>query len=239
MLRPWCLACRAAAPSRRGSRADHPSGRRSHPRRRSARPAYDGSGDQRTDLIPLIRYYGRPWFARTTQGVLEGGARWPLAQGVNVGVQIANVNSGLPPTGARITIRSALKSLLPSLQTIPLVHIRNPVAFLGRPRTICLAKRRNEHAGTFLRIIVASAAAAPGTVFGAVVTKNSVRLKLSRCGSRKSLRRAYNEARKDLVIEGNVPEIVRFHAAASQLNSPAGPRSPKVESYAARRWYRW
>jgi outer membrane protein len=54
-----------------------------------SRPAYDGSEDQRTDLIPLIRYYGKPWFARTTQGVLEGGARFALAKGLDLGVQLA------------------------------------------------------------------------------------------------------------------------------------------------------
>jgi outer membrane scaffolding protein for murein synthesis (MipA/OmpV family) len=53
------------------------------------RPAYDGSDSQTTDLIPVLRYYGKPWFARTTQGVLEGGARWALAPGVDVGVQLA------------------------------------------------------------------------------------------------------------------------------------------------------
>jgi len=53
------------------------------------RPAYDGSGDQRADLIPIIRYYGKPLFARTTQGVLEGGARWPLTKGLDAGVQLA------------------------------------------------------------------------------------------------------------------------------------------------------
>jgi MipA family protein len=53
------------------------------------RPAYDGSSDQTADLIPLIRYYGKPWFARTTQGVLEGGARWPIHRDVDVGVQLA------------------------------------------------------------------------------------------------------------------------------------------------------
>jgi outer membrane scaffolding protein for murein synthesis (MipA/OmpV family) len=53
------------------------------------RPAYDGSADQALDVIPLLRYYGRPWFARTTQGVLEGGARWPLAKGLDAGVQLA------------------------------------------------------------------------------------------------------------------------------------------------------
>ena len=53
------------------------------------RPAYDGSAAQRTDLIPTVRYYGGPWFARTTQGILEGGARTELAQGLNVGAQLA------------------------------------------------------------------------------------------------------------------------------------------------------
>jgi outer membrane scaffolding protein for murein synthesis (MipA/OmpV family) len=53
------------------------------------RPAYDGSAAQRTDLIPTVRYYGKPWFARTTQGILEGGARMELAQGLNIGAQLA------------------------------------------------------------------------------------------------------------------------------------------------------
>jgi len=53
------------------------------------RPAYDGSAAQRTDLIPTVRYYGNPWFARTTQGILEGGARTQLARGLNVGAQLA------------------------------------------------------------------------------------------------------------------------------------------------------
>ena len=53
------------------------------------RPAYDGSSSQTTDLIPLVRYYGHPWFARTTQGILEGGARTRVATGLDVGVQLA------------------------------------------------------------------------------------------------------------------------------------------------------
>ena len=53
------------------------------------RPAYDGSDDQRTDLIPLVRYYGKPWFVRTTQGILEGGARFALTKGLDAGVQLA------------------------------------------------------------------------------------------------------------------------------------------------------
>ena len=53
------------------------------------RPAYDGSAAQRTDLIPTVRYYGRPWFVRTTQGILEGGARMEVSRGLNVGAQLA------------------------------------------------------------------------------------------------------------------------------------------------------
>jgi MipA family protein len=53
------------------------------------RPVYDGSESQRTDVIPVLRYYGKPWFARTTQGVLEGGARWHITPGLDFGVQLA------------------------------------------------------------------------------------------------------------------------------------------------------
>src|SRR5262245_32138850 len=54
------------------------------------RPAYDGSKSQVTDVIPVLRYYGRPWFARTTQGVLEGGARWYIVSDqLHFGVQLA------------------------------------------------------------------------------------------------------------------------------------------------------
>ena len=53
------------------------------------RPAYDGSAAQRSDLIPTVRYYGMPWFVRTTQGIFEGGARTELARGLNVGAQLA------------------------------------------------------------------------------------------------------------------------------------------------------
>lgn len=53
------------------------------------RPAYDGSATQRTDIVPVIRYYGRPWFARTTQGVLEAGGRTELAPDFYAGAQLA------------------------------------------------------------------------------------------------------------------------------------------------------
>src|SRR4029077_9293984 len=53
------------------------------------RPAYDGSASQRTDLIPVVRYYGKPWFVRTTQGIFEGGARMEIVPGLTYGVQLA------------------------------------------------------------------------------------------------------------------------------------------------------
>lgn len=54
-----------------------------------SRPDYDGSSRQRTDAVPVIRYYGRPWFARTTQGLLEAGARTELDKDFWAGAQLA------------------------------------------------------------------------------------------------------------------------------------------------------
>jgi len=54
-----------------------------------SRPKFDGSSERRLDPIPQIRYYGRPWFMRTTQGILEGGARWKIAGGTAAGAQLA------------------------------------------------------------------------------------------------------------------------------------------------------
>lgn len=54
-----------------------------------SRPAYDGSGSQRAELVPVIRYFGQPWFVRSTQGVLEAGARTALMPGLYAGFQLA------------------------------------------------------------------------------------------------------------------------------------------------------
>src|SRR5262245_22402464 len=53
------------------------------------RPAYDGSAAHETELIPSVRYFGGPWFARTTQGMLEGGARLEVAKSLHLGAQLA------------------------------------------------------------------------------------------------------------------------------------------------------
>src|SRR3954468_17533514 len=54
-----------------------------------SRPAYDGSASRELELVPVIRHYGERWFARSTQGVLEGGARFELAPGLHLGAQLA------------------------------------------------------------------------------------------------------------------------------------------------------
>ena len=54
-----------------------------------SRPAYDGSASQRTELVPVVRYFGPLIFVRSTQGVLEGGLRMELAPGVHAGAQLA------------------------------------------------------------------------------------------------------------------------------------------------------
>jgi outer membrane protein len=53
------------------------------------RPAYDGSASQRVEAVPVIRYLGPYGFVRSTQGVLEGGARLELAPGLHAGAQLA------------------------------------------------------------------------------------------------------------------------------------------------------
>jgi outer membrane scaffolding protein for murein synthesis (MipA/OmpV family) len=54
-----------------------------------SRPAYDGSASQRLELVPVIRYFGQPWFIRTTQGPLEAGARTEVLSGLHGGAQLA------------------------------------------------------------------------------------------------------------------------------------------------------
>ena len=102
------------------------------------RPAYDGSKSQLTDVIPVLRYYGQPWFARTTQGVLEGGARWWIVPGLDFGVQLAYEE------GRKTSESDLLESLnLPNVHSGASVgaHIewdskigRMPITLLGRYR---------------------------------------------------------------------------------------------------------
>ncbi len=53
------------------------------------RPAYAGAASDRVDAIPYLRIYGEHLFARTTQGVLEGGWRTQPHAGIVLGAQLA------------------------------------------------------------------------------------------------------------------------------------------------------
>src|SRR5215813_13093554 len=53
------------------------------------RPEFDGSNNRVTDVVPYLRYYGKTLFVRTTQGILEGGARTDIGQQFYAGVQLA------------------------------------------------------------------------------------------------------------------------------------------------------
>jgi outer membrane scaffolding protein for murein synthesis (MipA/OmpV family) len=53
------------------------------------RPEFEGSDRQKADVIPVLRYYGEPWFARTTQDMLEGGVQWKTSELLAAGAQIA------------------------------------------------------------------------------------------------------------------------------------------------------
>jgi outer membrane protein len=53
------------------------------------RPAYEGANSSRVDPIPYLRLYGEHFFARTTQGILEGGWRTQSFGGVVFGAQLA------------------------------------------------------------------------------------------------------------------------------------------------------
>jgi len=53
------------------------------------RPAYQGADSTRTEPIPMLRLFGEHWFARTTQGQLEGGYRIALTPTLTAGAQLS------------------------------------------------------------------------------------------------------------------------------------------------------
>ena len=54
-----------------------------------SKPDFLGSAERKVELVPVVRYYGGPWFARTTHGVFEAGARAALGAGFEAGAQLA------------------------------------------------------------------------------------------------------------------------------------------------------
>ena len=70
------------------------------------RPAYDGSASQRVEVVPVVRYFGQPLFVRSTQGVLEGGARLEIAPGLHAGAQLAYEPGRKPSESGFLTNRN-------------------------------------------------------------------------------------------------------------------------------------
>jgi outer membrane scaffolding protein for murein synthesis (MipA/OmpV family) len=79
-----------------------------------SRPAYNGADSNRTSLIPALRYYGRPWFLRTTFGMLEGGIRYAALSGFTLGGQLA-YEDGRNKTESQFLAAHKLPTLNPSL----------------------------------------------------------------------------------------------------------------------------
>ncbi len=53
------------------------------------RPAYEGASSNRGEAVPYLRFYAEHLFARTTQGILEGGIRTKPFGAVVFGAQLA------------------------------------------------------------------------------------------------------------------------------------------------------
>ena len=88
------------------------------------RPEFDGADRQEADVIPVVRYYGKPWFARTTQGMLEGGVQWPAGELV-AGAQLAYEQGPLDrDPGASLGIHLELDTTLGPAPLNGLVRLR-------------------------------------------------------------------------------------------------------------------
>src|SRR5438094_379073 len=81
-----CLAVSASPDIAQAAAPEYPN--QIGPALRS-RPAYDGSKSQRADFVPILDYDNSLLFARTVQGVLEGGAHAQLGPGFTLGAQLA------------------------------------------------------------------------------------------------------------------------------------------------------
>src|SRR2546426_1076322 len=88
-------------------------------------PKFDGSSKRSLDPIPVVRYYGKPWFARTTQGILEGGGRWQIGRGVAAGAQLAYESGPLDHhPGASIGVHLEVDRMLGPAPLNALVRLR-------------------------------------------------------------------------------------------------------------------
>jgi outer membrane scaffolding protein for murein synthesis (MipA/OmpV family) len=92
------------------------------------RPKVDGFSERTTELIPVLRYFGQRWYTRTTQGVLEGGARWNVSPGWYVGAQLAyEPGPGDRDPGASIGVHAEWRRKLGPVPVVGLIRLRQNV----------------------------------------------------------------------------------------------------------------
>jgi len=108
-----------------------------------SRPAYDGSASQHTELVPVIRYLGEPWFLRSTQGVLEGGLRTALAPGLHAGAQLA-YEPGRKPSESTFLENHGASSLGPGASAGVQIEWDQTVG----PMPLTLLARARQHTNT-------------------------------------------------------------------------------------------
>lgn len=90
-----------------------------------SQPKFDGSTVRHNDPIPQINYAGSRWFARTTQGILEGGARWNFGDSAAAGVQLAYEDGPLGEhPGASLGVHAELEGHLGAAPVTSVFRIR-------------------------------------------------------------------------------------------------------------------
>jgi outer membrane scaffolding protein for murein synthesis (MipA/OmpV family) len=101
-------------------------------------PEYDGSRSTDIGLIPVLMYSKDLWFARTTEGILEAGAKAVLFGNLNYGIQAA-YEEGRDSHNADFLQMHHVDSLDPSLSLGGFLQYQNiiksvPVDILARYR---------------------------------------------------------------------------------------------------------
>ena len=88
-------------------------------------PKFDGSPVRHNDPIPQISYASGRWFARTTQGILEGGSRWNFGESAAAGAQLAYEDGPLGEhPGASLGVHAELEGSLGPAPVTSVFRIR-------------------------------------------------------------------------------------------------------------------
>ncbi len=104
-------------------------------------PVYDGDTTQQVMAIPTVSYYGDVYFARTTQGVLEGGARADVFSNLALGVQLA-YEGGRDSTASPFLTSHKIESIAPNVSAGAHAELN----FAIGPMPLWLLLRYRQHA---------------------------------------------------------------------------------------------